>query len=228
MDTNKKNILVIAILVCVILAAGIYYFYYGNMTVKDDVLPISDTSDVVESINDNNLEITPVVVSDKVPKTSKEEVIKNILDKKYDKAKVEIKSLLDANQKDPELWYIDSSLKSLLSDTVGAIASIDKALIYDPQNTTYLKWRISLIISKMVVGDKILKTSLTYINTVKSLYEDALKTTNSNIEIIAPYAIFLESIGEINQAISYWEKAMVINPLAKISYTAEIERLKAK
>jgi len=126
------------------------------------------------------------------------------------------------------LWYIDSSLKSLLSDTVGAIASIDKALIYDSQNTTYLKWRISLTISKMVVGDKILKTSLTYINTVKFLYEDALKITNSNIEIIAPYAIFLESIGEINQAISYWEKAMIINPLAKISYTAEIERLKAK
>lgn len=219
-----------AVLVCIILAIAIYYFYNRKVGTKEDLSLVPNDSLVVGPAGNDNIQIEPAPIPEKVtrtPQTKKEEVIKNIIDKKYDEAEVGIKSLLEANQKDPELWYMDSSLKSLLSDTVGALSSIDKALVYDPQNTTYWKWKISLNMTKMV-GEKIAKTSLTYINTIKSLYENALKVTNSNIEIITPYAIFLESVGEINQAISYWEKAIVANPLAKSSYKTEIERLKAK
>lgn len=230
MGINKKNFFVIILLICVLLALGVYYFYHKKIFVKNDVLVNPVVLDTTKQAVDSNLVITsvggPNIIEIEV-KTDKDAVIKDIIDKKYDQAKTEIKSLLVKSPEDPELWYINSSLQGVLSDIAGAITSIDKALIYDAQNTTYWKWKISLTITKMVTAG-ISKTSSEYINTIKSIYENALKITNSNIEIITPYAIFLEGIGDINQAILYWEKAIVINPLVKQSYMTEIVRLKAK
>lgn len=223
--SKRKKYIVVSIIVIFVVIYCLFYFVKKYNNTNSSILTSKEFTNLeikkeeIKNIKDN----TKILI--KNTQENKDKIIKNIIDKKYDEAKSDIKLLLETNPEDSELWYINSSLQEVLSDNTGAISSVDNAILYDSKNIIYWKWKISLVIEKMVKNG-VSRKSIEYVNTVKYLYDDALKSTNSNIEIITPYAIFLESVGDINQAIIYWEKAIVVNPLSKSSYLNEINRLK--
>ena len=228
---NQKNI-IIGIVVVVILG-GIFYYKYKKahtvvVPVTDQSVPIDVTAtpDKGKAVSNPNITITPTKIPEVAVVTPKDQIIKDILASNYDKAKTEIAAELAKSPKDAELWYINSSLQAQVSDMAGAGTSADKALEYDMQNTTYWKWKILLSMKKMT-QDGVQNTSSIYRDTIKGLYENALKATNDNAEICAPYAIYLTGIGDKALAITYWQKAEISNPMAKSSYETEIAKLKA-
>ena len=236
MENKKKNITTAVVIICVIAVAGIAYAHYKRTHAPVNTEQIGDTTpsnttitpEPVKGENKGVVTVTPTKAPTTAPsievKTAKDQVIKDIVEGNYDKAKTEILAEINKTPKDAELWYIDSSLQAQVSDFIGAMASVKNALAYDPQNTTYWKWEVSLTIKKLY-ADKIANTSSLYRDTIKALYIDALKATNSNIEIITPYAIYLASIGDKTQAITYWQMAIKVNPMAKSSYETEIAEL---
>lgn len=226
---SKKYISALSFLVVVLIGSGLYYLNYKKShPVGESILPVSSLPVATPTVAKDNLIITPapITTSAIVVKTTQDQVIKDIVDGKYDQAKIELKPLLVATPQNAELWYINSSLQELQSDNAGAVVSINKALVFDPMNAVYWKWKVALV-TRQMVQDKILNTSSSYITAVKNIYIDALKATNSNIEILTPYAIYLESIGDKTGAIALWEKAITVNPTAKTSYQTQIDRIKA-
>lgn len=227
---QKKNIIIGAVVVIAILGAVTYNNYKKS---HKAVVPAGEvTAQTPEAVkpNKNNVVVTPGKKPDDKATfevvTAKDQIIKDIIDGNYDKAKTEMAVELKKTPKDAELWYINSSLQAQLSDFETAITSVDAALTYDSVNTTYWKWKVNLATKKMAV-DKIDISSSQYRDTVKAIYEKALKATNNSAEICAPYAIYLAGIGDKALAITYWQKAEVSNPLAKASYEIEIAKLKA-
>jgi Tfp pilus assembly protein PilF len=55
---------------------------------------------------------------------------------------------------------------------------------------------------------------------------EALKISNNNIELVKMYAKFLESQGNKEKAIIYWEVARNVDPANASTYEAEIQRLR--
>ena len=63
---------------------------------------------------------------------------------------------------------------------------------------------------------------------VSKIYEDALKATKDNINVITAYAAYLVENQKYEQAITYLEKAITIDPARKAVFQAEIDYLRDK
>ncbi|MBX4191379.1 MAG: hypothetical protein KW804_01100 [Candidatus Doudnabacteria bacterium] len=57
------------------------------------------------------------------------------------------------------------------------------------------------------------------------LYIEALRATDSNVDIITVYAEYLERVGNLPKAIEYWKQAITLNSKNKALYQAEIVRI---
>lgn len=65
-------------------------------------------------------------------------------------------------------------------------------------------------------------------NVVSQIYLDGLKATKDDINLITSYAQYLAENKKYNEAISYLEKAITIDPERKDTFQAEIEYLRAR
>ncbi len=57
-------------------------------------------------------------------------------------------------------------------------------------------------------------------------YSLSVKATKNNLDLVIGYARFLESVGDKEKAIIYWETARNVNPDGAEEYAKEIERLR--
>lgn len=105
-----------------------------------------------------------------------------------------------------------------MTDFDGARESILKAIQSYPSNADI--WNKYILLEQ----EKFNATA----DQIKVLYEEALAKTNNNSDVVITYATFLESVGQINQAILQWQKAIEVNPSKTEVYQAEITRLQAK
>ena len=212
---NKK--IITTVISLAILCAIVFVFV--NQKNREVAVPTPVTNDTPN----------PTLATTPVPENptgviTKDSVTKAVLDKKYDVARKNLDQLLTQNPADPELLYTSYVLSGLVGDFDGALTAITKAVTYDSKNTTYWKSKVSATRNKLY-QDKVLDTSAEYRNAVKAIYTAALTATSQNIEIIMPYAIYLESIGDKAGAIAYWQKAIAANPQARTSYQGNIDRL---
>ena len=208
-------------LIGIIVLSGIVFVFSGKRT--------HTPSDEVELI------IPPATSKESVPTEVKKDTVlsktkldtagKFYQDSNYDEALKEVNASLSADKTNAEAWYMKSRILVKLGDLNQAFTSANNATTYAKTDTTYWKWKIELarmIKEKQGVG----VTNVSYRSTIEPLYKDALLATDTDIEIVMPYAIFLEDVGDKVLAIQYWEKAIEINPSAKSSYEANIANLK--
>lgn len=140
----------------------------------------------------------------------------------YTKAQVVVEGALAEYPKSGELTILSSLVFDKLGNHTKAVELGVKATVVEPTN--YLTWRYRIMLTKSQYAGKT-PSDPGYKAAVSALYEQGLIATNNNIELITPYAIFLEDAGDIAGAIKYWKLAKQVNPLAISSYDEQIARL---
>lgn len=164
------------------------------------------------------------VSTGKSAKTYKAEAATFIEKKDYSSALHAINDALLINGSDAEAWATKASIHMQLGDLEAALSAAKDAVKYAPTNTGY--WKLEIDILRQMESKKGITTANPeYRSKLEPVYVEALAKTSNNIEIIMPYAIFLEEVGDKQMAITYWQKAIEVNPAAKSSYEANIARL---
>jgi len=224
----KKNqpYIWLGVIVIVLVLVGIFTKKDSNPSdANKDASAVLDT----EKKDDTNVPtIEPVPIEPASTSKSGDQymnkALSDISNKDYEAAQKDITAALSANNQNADYWYVDATVKVLRSDLAGGFASMKKSTAFAPTNTTYWKWMIE--IARRVLGRQGMTTTApVYRATLEPLYQDALIKTHEDIEIVMPYAIFLEDVGDKQKAIEYWQKAIVIAPTAKSSFQANIDRL---
>ena len=100
-------------------------------------------------------------------------------------------------------------------DYDSAKKSIITAISKNPTSPDLWKRRIYFEIEKLHTSN----------DQISALYSEAVNQTNSNTDILTAYATWLESVGNLQAAKEYWQKAIVANPAGKKIYQGEIARL---
>lgn len=189
------------------------------------------TDDVALSQNDAETVATATpekVAAKRFPASAKKyttEAVNYYQNQDYSKALASVENALGSDITSAEAWQLKSLIQVKLGDLNQAFSSASRAVSNEPTNTTYWKWEISVV---RIMKDKkgITATSAEFRTAIEPIYKDALLATKNNIEIVMPYAIFLEEVGDTNMAIAFWQKAIEINPAAKSSYEAMIAKIK--
>jgi tetratricopeptide (TPR) repeat protein len=132
----------------------------------------------------------------------------------YSESKKWFLEALAVNPKHEGIWHTYSSLLAAMKDYRGALGAVDKAISLKADNSDYWKWKIELLKKYDYDNEEI-----------NDLYTEALQKTDNSINIITAYAVFLEEIGDLQGAKSYWEKAIDVNGANRSQYQAEIARL---
>ena len=99
-----------------------------------------------------------------------------------------------------------------LNDKPKGLEAANKALALDNENPQYLLAQIEFTENK--TSDEI-----------KQMFENALKKSDNDIDVVTSYAKYLEQIGDKPGAIQFWQKAGEIDDKDKATYDAEIGRL---
>ncbi len=229
---NKRNITYIAI--AIIIIGGLIWaisYYYNNNT--------KDTDNVSETINEENTEDTQdAQVNEKINEASKETtgVVAGVsTNEKFNLAMENARKAFVANNFDEAIDQYKKALKYKESDTVyaglytvyGAQGNwgeaenmLDKAIALKIKNTDYRKWKIGIMDEK---------TDATF-DELKAEYEKALPIVEveTRVNLVTYFAGVAERNGQNSYAISYWQKAIELNPVNKEIYQSEIDRLKAQ
>lgn len=223
---TKKNIITIALALVVV--GGITFFILRDAKTSEAPVVV-DTENV--SVPDENTLIEQIPIPSETstnnnsqPAFSSEAeaiaVVSGWLEKSdYMKAIYFAEQAISRYPNSGSLRIYYASALYLVGEKDKAFTVIDKAIEVDPTN--YLTWRYKIIITKK----KLTSSDPSYKTTVSTLYENALAATKNNIELITPYAIFLEEMGDKDGAIRYWKLAIQVNPLAKVSYQEQVDRL---
>ncbi len=140
----------------------------------------------------------------------------------YAKAQVVVEGALAEYPNSGSLNILYSTVMDKLGNHAKAVELAHHAVAVDPTN--YLTWRYEINLTKATFAGKS-PSDPAYKAAISSLYNQALVATHNNIELITPYAIFLEEAGDINGAIYLWQSAKQVNPLAAQSYQMQIDRL---
>ncbi len=134
----------------------------------------------------------------------------------YAEARSEYEQALMFFPNDADTLHIYSTGLAAMKDYKAALAAILKAIDQNPKNPDFWKWRIALEKDHF-------NSDNGYIN---DLYVQALNKTENEISMVTAYAKFAESIGNLQVALDYWQKAIIIEPVKKSFYQPEVDRLK--
>ncbi len=121
-------------------------------------------------------------------------------------------AIIADNASNHRVWTMYTNIYWDMQDFVKAREASEKALDLDRENPQ--SW-----LAFIELQDNQEKS---YID---SLYQDAIKRTDKNIDVVVAYAKFLEKAGDKQGAIAQWEEAGKINIKKKTEYQAEIGRL---
>jgi tetratricopeptide (TPR) repeat protein len=135
----------------------------------------------------------------------------------YQKSKEAQLKALEIRPKDFDGWRIYSSILTAMEDYQGALEAVDKTISIRPDIAEFWRWKVLLEQERFDATKE----------RQEEIYEEALKKTKNNIDIIIPYARFSEEVGEIIRAIELFQLAQTIRPDLAEGYEFEIERLKA-
>lgn len=105
-----------------------------------------------------------------------------------------------------------------MGDNDSALAGIKKAIELKPENAELWRQYIQIEKEKFSASDE----------KIEEIFSDAIKKTNSSVDIITVYAQFLESKGDLMGAIEQWKKAIAGFPANKDLYQEEINRMESK
>lgn len=115
----------------------------------------------------------------------------------------------------PTVWAELFRAENEMHDYQNAEDHLQKAITINPASTNYWRWLLELEEGPLHLSNDRLKQG----------YEEALKATNSHVNILILYAKFLEKIGDLPGAVQQWKKAIEVNPEGKSTYEAEITRI---
>ncbi len=133
---------------------------------------------------------------------------------KYQEALNTLEKASEEVRKETRIWALSTNIYRDMGDIAKALESAQKALGFDRENPAY--WIAVIDLSTNLSNDE-----------QKGIYEDALRLTEQNIDVVVSYAKFLEKIGDKPGAIMYWQKAGQVDDKNKSKYDAEIARLQA-
>ena len=134
---------------------------------------------------------------------------------KYDQAIATLDKIIGENQDKARLWALYANIYRDMDKLDKARENAKKALDLDKENPAY--WLAYIDFS----ADQSKQT-------IDTLYQDALKNTDTNIDVVVSYAKFLENIGNKEKAKEFWVKAGQIDAKNKAQYDAEIARIDRK
>jgi tetratricopeptide (TPR) repeat protein len=198
-------------------------------------------------LNKNNNSNTDVKLGD--IKNLELEEQKRVLEAQLKEAEDKVKALAaNADISDRYTAYIRlAELQNRLGMYQGAIESVDKVAAERQGNSRiYLTYATAYqglgdkakardnIVKVMAMDDETPENWIKYFEIFDDLdpamkdakYTEALKKTNNNIELVKIYAKYLESQGNKEKAIIYWEVARNVDPANASTYEAEIQRLR--
>ncbi len=132
----------------------------------------------------------------------------------YKEALATLDFIKDENKDRPALWQRYSMIYRDMGDLEKARENAKKAVDLDKSDPAY--WISYLEVSANQGA-----------NTLKDIYNDALKNTENNVNVIIAYAQLLEKIGDKQGAIEQWKKAGEVDAKNKAQYDAEITRLQS-
>jgi tetratricopeptide (TPR) repeat protein len=129
-------------------------------------------------------------------------------------AKKSLESAL-ALKYDAHIIHAYASLLYELGDSEGAMKYVDMSIDSAPDVTNFWQTKIKL-------AQELYKETPKELNQV---YLDGIKATKEDIDLLTLYASYLTQIGQKQEAIRYWEKAIEKNPSARDVYQSEIKNL---
>lgn len=222
----RRNFIIIGALVVIILLVGFGSVYYKHYKYDKNLIHSKDTGLTNDEkqvfINHYNDDLNKL--RDK--SISKDEQYRLYVDiglqyyvlGDYDNAR---KYLLMAKPLFPdniEAYNQLFSVDNAMHDYMAAQQDIDKALSIS--RTDAQLWRNKIDLEKQYFNPTQ--------DQVKDLYNQALTATADNIDIITVYAQYLESINDLQGAVTEWKDAITKNPSSTALYQAEIDRIQAK
>lgn len=227
----NKRLIIILLIVIVILGGGGALWYYKTHPNTDPTVPIITYRDPKLSQE----EIKPFLdridlakkelaeLANNTPKENKYQLLLKIGAEYYpigelEKARDYDKQATDLIPTDAAAWYSLASVEIHMQDYTAARTHIDKALSIEPANPEY--WRTKLDLSRDIFHYST--------DQMKDLYKQALDGTHEHVDIVAYYAKFLDSSGDLAGAVAQWKKAIEKNPDGKASYEKEIKNIQAK
>lgn len=130
----------------------------------------------------------------------------------YEQAIATLDKIANENQDKGRVFALYSNIYRDMGNIEKARENARKALDLEKDNPAY--WLAYINLSADQKTDD-----------VKAWYEEAVQSTETNLDVVTSYAKFLEAIGDKQGAIAQWQKAGEINPEKKAEYDAEIQRL---
>jgi tetratricopeptide (TPR) repeat protein len=130
---------------------------------------------------------------------------------KYEDALSTLDKISSDNKIQARIWALRTNIYRDMGDKGKALEAANNALQLDRENPAY--WLAAIEFSTANNDEK------------KKQYEEALKLTQNDIDIVVSYAKFLESIGDKPGAILFWQKAGQTDEKNKAKYDAEVSRL---
>lgn len=221
MDKGKLRV-IISLVVLVIVAGVLYFFYKQNKAGKQGSVgtPLEQNAEEVKDIPNTSIE-KPLTKSDN----------KDLFDKKMKEAnsyfvKGDYKSSIATyNQaltivKSEHAYAGLYSANLALKDYANAQKSILSAIDLNPKSSDYWSWYLVLLSDAMEASRAKLD----------AVYNDAYNKVPDNIKvnIVTTYARILENLGDNSGAMAEWQKAITLNPSMKDTYQAEINALKTR
>lgn len=220
---NKKTIYIIIIAIVLIAGAVIVAKTYAPRDVSEvGVMEKENTTE--EKIVEDQKVKTPSTQTASYKNVAEaiQAVTASVSAGDYSKSKLLAEGALLAYPKSGTLHDLYSQVLLKLGEIENAHHEAEKATVVEPSN--YITWRYLIQMTRNDFTGK-QPSNAEYKKTISDLYAKALTATKNNVELITPYAIFLEEAGDIQGALTYWNLAITVNPLAKSSYEQEIKRL---
>lgn len=128
---------------------------------------------------------------------------------------------LDATRSMPDnpvAWYELATLEILMEAKQLAQMHIEKAIELNPSNAQY--WQSYLV---LIDNNPDVTKSL-----VEEKFNQAIRGTNGNADLIAMYASFLERTNNLPGAVQQWRRAIEADPGRRQQFEDEISRIQEK
>jgi tetratricopeptide (TPR) repeat protein len=131
---------------------------------------------------------------------------------KYQDSLDTLNKISTESKQQAQIWALKTNIYRDMGDNAKALDAANNALKLDRESPKF--WLAVIDLSTDKSNDE-----------QKHQYEEALKLTQNDIDVVVSYAKFLEKIGDKPGAISFWQKAGQFDDKNKANYDAEIKRL---
>lgn len=217
---NKKKYFIFSIVAIILIAIGFVIFSKNKGATEvpnNQDISAGQADNQNQTEGDTDIPQAPVVVTtasevDKLFVRAAEQQVS----KDFAGAKLTLESAMKIDPNNAYLMQTYASLLAKMGDMTGAITWVNKALAIRPTETHF--WFLKIDLLRASTKDNF--------EAMKPVYLEAIAKTNNSIDLVTAYASFLGQIGRKQDAITYWEKAIEINPAMKATYEKEISLLK--